>query len=377
MTDLTPSGGGDTAPANDAPLSVREAAEAFAARRAATTETPQPEAPVPDPVEPAAPQDSSHEDTDAADTDLPPVDDTDQAQDDPAPEEPSIEPPRSWTKEEKEAFKLLPPEKQATIADRERKREVDLRNGQNEAAEIRKAAEAERQRLEQARQQYEAAIPQLLQQLNAQQNAEFADIKSQSDVIKLAEDDPFRYAKWDALQKARQHSWQQHQQAQQRQQQEAAERFTSWSKEQDQRAIERIPELADPEKVQKVRQEAISYLKDTVGWTEEKIGKLWNGQETFSARDADFQLILRDAARWQAAQKAAAKATAKPVPPVQRPGTAANKGKTPRRPISKPLRANSNAPPALRSRSALQRNCGLSSRGANHLEKQWHSPPIP
>ena len=321
MTDLTPTGGSDTAPAKDAPLSIREAADAFAQRRQAQ-DTPQQEAPA-ESVEPAAPEISSYEEDGAPAYEPPSVDD-DQGQVDPA-EQPSIEPPRSWTKEEKEAFKLLPPDKQASIADRERKREAEIRRGQNEAAEIRKAAEAERQRAEQARQQYEAALPQLMQQLNAQQSAEFADIRSHADVVKMAEEDPFRYAKWDALQKQRQAAWGQHQQAQQRQQQEQAETFKNWATEQDKLISERIPELADPKKAEAVQKAARSYLTDTLGWDADKIGKLWSGQEKLSARDADFQLLINDAAKWRAAQKKAAEVSAKPVPPVQRPGTAVSK----------------------------------------------------
>ncbi len=322
MTDLTPSGGGDTAPANDTPLSLREAADALYKRREAP-ETPQSETPA-EPVEPSEPELSSHEEDTAADN-LPPGDD-DQGQVDPADDQPSIEPPRSWTKEEKEAFKLLPPEKQATIAERERTREAAIRRGQDEVAEQRKAADAERQRLEQARQQYEAALPQLMQQLSAQQNAEFADIRSHADVVKMAEEDPFRYAKWDALQKQRQAVHTQAQQAQVRQQQHEAETFKAWAAEQDKLITERIPELADPKKAEGVQKAAVSYLKDTLGWDTDKIGKLWSGQEKLSARDADFQLLINDAAKWRSAQKKVAEVAAKPVPPVQRPGTAPSKG---------------------------------------------------
>lgn len=323
MTDLTPSGGGDTAPANDTPLSIREAADIFASRR----EAPDPDqaaASVRETVEPPDNDFSSHEESAAAAEEQPPGDD-DQGQVDPADDQPSIEPPRSWTKEEKEAFKLLPPEHQQRIAERERKREVDIRRGQDEVAEKAKAIEAERQRLEQARQQYESALPQLMQQLNAQQNAEFADIRSHADVVKMAEEDPFRYAKWDALQKQRQAVWNQHQQAQAQRQQQEVEAFQSWAQQQDKLAAERIPELADPAKAEKVAKEARSYLTDTLGWDADKIGKLWTGQEKISIRDADFQQLLRDAAWAQTARKAAEKVATKPVPPVQRPGTAPSK----------------------------------------------------
>lgn len=326
MSDLTPTGADISAPANDAPLSIREAAESFIKRRD-TQDPPQEEAraPIEEPEVPPAERNSSKEDTAAADTDQPPGDD-DQGQVDPADEQPSIEPPRSWTKEEKEAFKLLPPEHQQRIAERERTREADIRRGQDEVAKERKALEAKLSEADKVRQQYEAALPQLMQQLNAQYQAEFSDITSQADVLKMAEEDPLRYLKYDALQKQRQSTWTQHQQAQARQHQEKAERFTSWAAEQDKLATERVPELADPEKGQKVRQEAASYLKEVTGWDDDRLGRMWMGQEPFSIRDASFQQILRDASRWKAAQTAAKAAAAKPLPPVQRPGIAQSKG---------------------------------------------------
>jgi hypothetical protein len=114
---------------------------------------------------------------------------------------PPIEPPRSWTKDDKELFSSLPRATQERIAERERLRESDFLRRQNEAAELRKAMDAERGKVEQARQQYEAALPALLQTLQQQQAGEFADIKTIADVEKLAREDFSRYALWDAQQK--------------------------------------------------------------------------------------------------------------------------------------------------------------------------------
>jgi hypothetical protein len=72
---------------------------------------------------------------------------------------PPIEPPRSWTTEEKERFKSLPRELQAYLSEREQERDRDVRRRQNEAADERKAAQAEREAVARARQQYEAALP--------------------------------------------------------------------------------------------------------------------------------------------------------------------------------------------------------------------------
>src|SRR5437588_3993477 len=78
---------------------------------------------------------------------------------------PPIEPPRSWKAEEKERFKSLPRETQAYLAERETERDRAIRTSQNETAEKLKGLTAKEQAVEQARQQYEAALPQLLQTL--------------------------------------------------------------------------------------------------------------------------------------------------------------------------------------------------------------------
>src|SRR5262245_33860921 len=75
---------------------------------------------------------------------------------------PPIEPPRSWTKEDKELFTSLPRETQERIAERERSRESDFLRRQNEAADKLKGLTVKEQAVDQARQQYEAALPQLL-----------------------------------------------------------------------------------------------------------------------------------------------------------------------------------------------------------------------
>jgi hypothetical protein len=100
-----------------------------------------------------------------------------------------IEPPRSWTKEDKELFTGLPRATQERLAERERSREGDFLRRQNEAAEKLKGLAAKEQAVEQARQTYEAALPQLLQTLQQQQAGEFADIKSMADVERLARED--------------------------------------------------------------------------------------------------------------------------------------------------------------------------------------------
>ena len=161
---------------------------------------------------------------------------------------PPIEPPRSWTKEDKDLFTSLPRATQERIAERERSREGDFNRRQQEAAEKSKALEAERSKAEQARQQYEAALPQLLQTLQQQQAGEFADIKTLADVERLAREDWPRYALWDVQQKKIAEVAQHLALAQQRQAQERVQQFSEFARREDDLFKEKVPDMADAKK---------------------------------------------------------------------------------------------------------------------------------
>src|SRR6478752_4535474 len=183
MSDVNTAPGGDgeavtvVPVSSDEPISARDAANAvvdFRRKRDAEARGEQPEAPAqaaePEPLADEAnanpPEEAPGEQTEAPE---------------PA-EEPPIEPPRSWTKEEKAEFATYPREAQEKIARREQDREAALRRGQNETADKLKGLTAREQQLEQARQQYEQALPVLLQTLQQQQQGEFSDIKTMADV---------------------------------------------------------------------------------------------------------------------------------------------------------------------------------------------------
>lgn len=242
----------------------------------------------------------------------------------PAEELPLIEPPRSWTKEEKDRFKSLPRETQEYLATREQDRERAVRQSQNEAAEHRKALETEKSAVAQARQQYERALPALLQTLQQQQAGEFSDIKTMEDVQRLAREDWPRYALWDAQQKQVAAVQQEVLAAQQRQQAEAQEQWVSFAQKEDQLLLDKAPELADNEKAGKLRESALTALRDY--FKDQELGDLWNGKASLSLRDHRVQLLIMDAVKYRDGQKAVKQAIAKPLPPVQRPGTAQQKG---------------------------------------------------
>lgn len=238
---------------------------------------------------------------------------------------PPIEPPRSWTKEDKELFASLPRETQENIADRERSRERDFLNRQNEAAEKLKGLTAKEQQVEQARQQYESALPMLLQTLQQAQQGEFSDIKTMADVEKLAREDWPRYALWDAQQKKIAAVAQEVRAAQDRQVSEFQSKWSEFADKQDKLLIERMPHLKDTAEANKVGERAFQHLEE-IGFTKDEIGKSWDGQLGISVRDARLQQIIAEWTSFKEAKANIAKPLAKPVKPVQRPGAAPDKG---------------------------------------------------
>ena len=275
---------------------------------------------------PAAPTEAAAEPTqspaqaeDASPEEAPSTGDQPEAQAEAEPEAPPIEPPRSWKAEEKERFKSLPRDTQAYIAEREQERDRALSRSQNETAEKLKGLTAKEQAVEQARQQYEAALPQLLQVLQSQQMGEFADIKTITDVENLARNDWPRYLQWDLAQKKIAAVQQEMQAATTRQVQEKQQKFAEYANKEDSLFTERAPEMSDSVKADQLRKNAVNTLKD-LGFNDQELAESWMGQKDLSLRDHRLQLLIRDATLWRNAQQKAVAAAKKPVPPVQRPG---------------------------------------------------------
>ncbi len=240
------------------------------------------------------------------------------------PETPAIDPPRSWTKEANERWSKLDPETQQWIVDRDREDQAAIKRALNEASDKRKAAEAEQAQVAQARQQYEYALPALLQTMFQQQAGEFGDIKTHADLQRLAAEDPARYLRYDAQQKQIAAVAEEVKATNLRQQQDLGQRWFDYAKSEDQKFAEKVPDIADPKKAPKLREDAVSILKDH-GFKEDELGQLWNGQASLSLRDHRLQLLILDGVKYREAKQTAKAAVAKPVPPVQRPGVAPSK----------------------------------------------------
>jgi hypothetical protein len=308
---------------------LREAADRIAAKReAAAKEAETPEQPIkhraPDGKFASATESPPQEGDAAPEVEIPASSET-AVQDEPA-AVPAIDPPASWTKEEKAEFATYPREAQERIARREQERERATHRSLTEAAERSKVLMAKEQAAEQARQQFEGALQSTIAQLVDVQAQEFAEIKTPADLQRLANDDPFAYVRFKASQEKIQLLHQQSITLQQQRAQQAQENYAKWAEAQDKAFDKQAKEFGDPEKGSEARKQVVSYLTEVRGLPQDRLGRLWSGQEPLYLRDAAVQMVVRDAAKWHAAQKNAVTAAKKPVPTVMRPGTAPSKG---------------------------------------------------
>ena len=153
---------------------------------------------------------------------------------------------------------------------------------------------------------------------------DFPDVKSWDDVERLQRDDPVRYQAWDlARQRAAavEHQVNQAKAEKERQEAEAFEKFT---RDETEKFLEAAPEFRDPEKAPQLQSEVRAMLGD-LGVTDTELQALWGGKERISLRDHRVQLLIRDALRYRKARQATKTPPRKPVPPVQKPGTARSK----------------------------------------------------
>ena len=237
-----------------------------------------------------------------------------------------IEPPRSWTKAEKERFATLPRETQDYIHAREQEREREFRRSQNEIAEQRKAIAAERDAAAKARQSYEAQLPILKQSLEASQQSAFADIRTVNDVQRLAAEDPFRYLQWQAHQTKLQAVTAEFEQSRGKQAQEQQSQWAEHVNRENALAAEFIPELADKSKGPALTTRVAQELLPELGFKPDELAALASGKQRLSIYDHRVQRLLATALKYADVQKASKAAVAKPVPPVQRPGSARPSG---------------------------------------------------
>ncbi len=328
-------GGSDTGPVevvsvantpDNHSMSAREAAQALASFRykpkEAAAETPA----APAVEREAAPVEAVTESADEAGAAPQEIEATGETQATDPPDEAPLDLPRSWTKDRAEHWAKLDRGTQEFLLDHDRKASAEVRRVQNEAAEKLKGLTAKEQAVEQARTQYETALPALLDTIQQQMNGEFSDIKTIEDVQNLAKTDWPRYVMWDAAQKRIAAVNQQVETAKQRQTQEKQAKLSEFIKIEGEKLSEKIPEMADPEKARALEAKAVKFLTSDIGITPDELGQFAREDKHFSVHDHRFQELVHDAMRYREAKSSAAKPAPKPLPPVQRPGVSQPKG---------------------------------------------------
>lgn len=199
----------------------------------------------------------------------------------------TIDPPNSWPAQDKELFRSLPPEAQRVVQAREKERDDFLSQRSFEiAAERRRIAEAEQQAII-TQQRLAAELNQISELATVVLPAQFSDIKTQADYLRVKSEDPARAAQYDAF----------HGMVQQLQQQRVALGEQQIQRHLDNEAMllaEKYPEFRDPYKgkeiVDSVRKAAVDYY----GFQPTEVERIM---------DHRYVLILRDALAWQQHQQ--------------------------------------------------------------------------
>lgn len=330
MTDETaaPSGGNDISVVSlpaDAPESF--ASEHAAARYFATLHEKKPEKSTAESADTAtADPELSGEDNAASVEEQA----TGEAQEADADANPPLELPRSWTKDQTERWSKLDRDMQDFLLEHERKITTGTNQRLNEAADIRKAAEAKAEQADKVRQTFEAKLlapitPVAL--VEEKMRAEFGDIQSTAQLERLQQEDPFRFQRWLFLQAEHAGANAEQQASEQRRSQEKQSKRAAYESEQTKLLHEMVPDMADPKKAAEKRESAIAMLTDDLGlkmdtlqrWMQDDVG-----HEILSS--AGIQKLIADQLAFKDMKSAPKAVVRSNLPPVQRPGTARPQG---------------------------------------------------
>lgn len=212
----------------------------------------------------------------------------------------AIDPPVSWSKEDREVFAKLDPDAQRVIAQREKAREAEINRRLQETA-------ANEKRLAEVQAAFEQERLQLYEALTARLPQPPDDA--------LIDDDPVEYMRQQAQYNREIAEYQQlatkRQQEAQRLASEQQRIQAEEMRAEAQRLTELIPDIADPVKGPQLKADIVRFATDS--------GIPQDALATASATEIH---ILHKAMKWDAAQKAALAAKAKPVPKVSTPGSA-------------------------------------------------------
>jgi hypothetical protein len=265
----------------------------------------------------------------AADQDQPPGEpDENEAADD---DLPPLKPHKALTAAEREVFESLPRLAQEAWNQRERDRDTFYRKGHDEAANAIRTAQERERAAEQKQREIDQWLPQKAAQFNAAFRNEFADIKSWDDLSALQQNDPMRYQRFDLLEKQDKANREEAAQAQWRQQQDQAQRYQAYQQAESTKVEKYLAkEHAKLGSAKDVGEKVRSVMLEHYGMSENELSGWWYNAQPMYLADSRIQQMAIDAYAYRDAnaKKAAAETTRKPVPPVQRPGTASNRGES-------------------------------------------------
>jgi len=222
--------------------------------------------------------------------------------------------PASWNAEEQAEFAKLPPTVQQTIARRESQREAVLTRSTQEAAESRRAFEAERGAAVAQRTEYLQGLQKMLllaaPEAMALNNIDWVQVQAQS---------PAEYTRLQAMRESlRTRLSGIEQEFTQRQQELNALQQNGLAEHVAREAVqlrEKWPDFADEVKAEPLRRDLGVYLRDNGGFTPEEISKAYDHRLVLLATKA----MLYD--RQQAARASADTKRNNVAPRVQTPGT--------------------------------------------------------
>ena len=230
----------------------------------------------------------------------------------------AIEPPASWTAEEKQQFKELPPAAQAAISRRESERERLLSTQSQKASEEAKRLETERQALANDRAQQVTLLQSVLFQLTPDLQR-FQNI----DWDKLATEKPAEWAQqrqaFDGLQMRWNMAQQQITGIQQTQRAEQEKQMQTFLQAEHQKLVEKVPEFADRVKLKSFGEDLAKYLPEL---SAQEINSVADHRQLLIARDAMLYrkaVALRESAK---GKQVPATPQRQPLRPVARQGSA-------------------------------------------------------
>ena len=253
------------------------------------------------------------------------------------PELPAIDPPKSWSKEAHERWSKLDRETQEFLAARDSEDQKAIKRSLQEAAEARKAAEAERLQAGELNKALAAKLPEMESAVQEYLSHKYPEFKTMDDVVQmarqadaLAEADPFtalklgnRVKAWEIDQQRIAHQLNAARVAAQNLAKEKQSEWTKFVHEESKAFADEVPEFKAKEA--EYSKKAGDVLRE-LGFTDEQLTKLVSGEEKIALFDRRMQRLLFDRIRLSEIQAAPPKAIPKPVPAVQKPGVVAPRG---------------------------------------------------